>query len=598
MANEASIKAVITADDKASGVLKGFGDKVDGVGHALVTTAKAAAVGLAAAGAAAVAFGASSVKAYSEAQDGIAQTNAVLESTGKAAGVSAKEVSDLSTSLQKLTKFSDEEIRSGQNLLLTFTKIGKDIFPEATEVMLDMSQALGQDLKSSAVQLGKALQDPILGVTALRRVGVNFSEAQQDVIKGLVDTGQAAEAQRLILKELQTEFGGSAKAAGQTFAGKLAILKNQFNDVQEAIGLVIVEGLQPFMARAADFVNAIDWEKVIDRTTKSIKDLYEELVPLINLIKSSVVNTIEAISDAVEFLAPSFEALARTVRDDLYPALKSFWQDIVVPLAPAIGTVLVASFWLAINAIRVYAEYISILLDGLSAFARFITDDLPAAVETGVNIVIEKFRWLKDNALSLLGEITGFFITLPVMLPIYMAMAIAKVVSTIVAVKWSDVFSGIWQGMQAAWDVVTKIVNDAWHKIHDMPWGALFTGIGRSFANGLIDLIEGALRGALTGLPGNIEKKINLPRFDQGGIVPGNVGSPQLVVAHGGETILPTHKKGLAGGSTPANITIQVNAGAFMGTDTEARKFAQIIMSHLKDAAGSKNMSVGQLLGN
>ena len=62
---------------------------------------------------------------------------------------------------------------------MTFTKIGQDIFPDATRIVLDMSQALGQDLKSSAVQVGKALQDPILGVSALRRVGVNFSDSQQ-----------------------------------------------------------------------------------------------------------------------------------------------------------------------------------------------------------------------------------------------------------------------------------------------------------------------------------------------------------------------------------------------------------------------------------
>ena len=97
-------------------------------------------------------------------------------------------------------------------------KIGKDIFPEATKTMLDMSTALGQDLKSSAIQLGKALQDPILGITALRRVGVNFNNAQKETVKRLVESGQMMKAQKFILAELRTEFCNSSKKKGKKFS--------------------------------------------------------------------------------------------------------------------------------------------------------------------------------------------------------------------------------------------------------------------------------------------------------------------------------------------------------------------------------------------
>lgn len=203
---------------------------------------------------AAVAFGVSAVKSFQASEEASSQLQAVLKSTGGVAGVTADQANDLAKSFQKVTKFSDEAVLGGENLLLTFTNIGKDIFPQATETMLDMSQALGQDVKSSAIQLGKALQDPILGVTALRRVGVNFTEKQQDVIAKLVETGKAAEAQALILKELQVEFGGSAKAAGTTFAGKMEILKNSFDDVKESIGQTIVTALIPLGERLSTFV--------------------------------------------------------------------------------------------------------------------------------------------------------------------------------------------------------------------------------------------------------------------------------------------------------------------------------------------------------
>ena len=167
-----------------------------------------------------------------EAQKVSAQTNAVLKSTGQAAGVSAKRIESMAESLMTMTGIDDEMIQSGENLLLTFTDIrnetgkGNKIFDQATRTMLDMSVALGQDTKRSAIQLGKALKDPIKGITALRRVGVQFTDAQQDQIKALVESGRKLEAQKLILKELQREFGGSARAAGDTLPGKLNILRN------------------------------------------------------------------------------------------------------------------------------------------------------------------------------------------------------------------------------------------------------------------------------------------------------------------------------------------------------------------------------------
>lgn len=196
-------------------------------------------------------FGKSIVSEAVEAQNVQAQLAAVLESTGQAAGVSAGMANALADAFSKSTRFSDEAILSGENILLTFTKIGSNVFPATTKTMLNMSQALGQDLKGSAIQLGKALNDPVQGITALRRVGVNFSDAQERVIKQLVATGKLEEAQKLILAELETEFGGSAEAAGKTFAGQLDILKNRLSNVKEALGGLALEKLSGLMDRAA-----------------------------------------------------------------------------------------------------------------------------------------------------------------------------------------------------------------------------------------------------------------------------------------------------------------------------------------------------------
>lgn len=222
--------------DKAESKGKGFGGAMSGlaaVGGGILTA------GLTAAAGAATLLGVEITKDIgiaADAQKVQAQLNAVIKSTGGVAGVTAESANELATSLSKVTAFDDEAITSGESMLLTFTNIGKDVFPQATETILDMSQALGQDLKSSAIQLGKALNDPINGATALQRVGVTFTDQQKEQIKTMQESGDIMGAQQVILAELSKEFGGSAKAAGETFTGKMTILKNTMDNIRENIG--------------------------------------------------------------------------------------------------------------------------------------------------------------------------------------------------------------------------------------------------------------------------------------------------------------------------------------------------------------------------
>lgn len=164
-----------------------------------------------------------------------ADLNAVLASTGGAAGVTADEINAMASQLSNVTRFEDDAIVKSQAMLLTFTNIGKDVFPAATEAMLNMGEKFGS-LDAAALQLGKALNDPVAGVGALRRVGVQLSEEQETQIKKFIEMGDMASAQRVILDELSKEFGGLAVAVGQTTVGQLTILNNKLANAQEAIG--------------------------------------------------------------------------------------------------------------------------------------------------------------------------------------------------------------------------------------------------------------------------------------------------------------------------------------------------------------------------
>src|SRR5688572_6484355 len=145
-------------------------------------------------------------------------TEAVIKSTGGAAGVTAAQVEKLAGNLSKVAAVDDEVIQSAANVLLTFTRVkdqvgaGNDVFTRTTAAALDMSAALGGDLQGSVLQLGKALNDPVAGMSALTRSGVSFTEQQKDQIKTLAESGDLLGAQKIILAEVNQEFAGAAAA--------------------------------------------------------------------------------------------------------------------------------------------------------------------------------------------------------------------------------------------------------------------------------------------------------------------------------------------------------------------------------------------------
>jgi hypothetical protein len=166
--------------------------------------------------------------------------DAVLSSTGGAAGVTGDEIRQLAGDLQRVTDFEDDATIGAAGVLATFTQIRGDTFKSAIVAAQDLSSVMGQDLQSSVVQVGKALNDPIKGITALSRVGVSFSEQQKQQIKQLMQVGDIAGAQAVILGELQKEFGGAAQAVSDPFTR----MGNVIGDIGESIGGAILPTLQ------------------------------------------------------------------------------------------------------------------------------------------------------------------------------------------------------------------------------------------------------------------------------------------------------------------------------------------------------------------
>jgi hypothetical protein len=210
----------------------------------------------------------------STAQFAQAQLAAALRSTGNAAEQTIDELNDHATALSRVSVFGDDAINKAQALLLTFTRISGPTFGRATTAVLDMAQAMGTDLQSATIQIGKALNNPIQGVSALARAGVQFSDDQKNMIASLVESNRLLDAQSIILQELETQFGGSARAARDTLGGALQGLQNDFGNLFEVSGEASA-GIVFVINKISDAL--VPLSNVLNRTLQHISAFFVEI---------------------------------------------------------------------------------------------------------------------------------------------------------------------------------------------------------------------------------------------------------------------------------------------------------------------------------
>lgn len=175
------------------------------------------------------------------------QVQAALDSMGGASGKTLEELQALSLELRGLSTFDDDDIMTKSTAnLLTFGNVAGQVFDRASKAILDVSARLGNDLQASTMLVGKALNDPIRGLTQLRRVGIQFTAAQEDTVKKMVETNRLAEAQGVLLSELERQFGGSAAAQRQ--ADMWSGLRDVWRDVEGVFERIATTVLPPLIA--------------------------------------------------------------------------------------------------------------------------------------------------------------------------------------------------------------------------------------------------------------------------------------------------------------------------------------------------------------
>lgn len=196
-------------------------------------------------------------KLYAESREASAQVAQSLQTTNYASQKSLEELQKEAANMQRNTILEDDAfLRNVTTRLLSFQNLAGQQFTDAQKVIADISAKLDpsmQNISQVALQVGKALNDPVQSLSALSRMGIQFSESERKVVEQLFKAGKTAEAQDRILKELTKRYGGSAKVVAENSTGTVQF-RNALSDLMELFGSDIFPILKKFMTYLTDMV--------------------------------------------------------------------------------------------------------------------------------------------------------------------------------------------------------------------------------------------------------------------------------------------------------------------------------------------------------
>lgn len=233
----AKLRVVNAVAQEARGRLDDMAANAGLAGGALRALGPAGLAAAAGIGAVALALSAG-LRESAEAEKVQARLEGVLKATGFAAGLTGREISNLAEEIEGYSLATAESVKEAAGILATFRSVSGDTFTRAIKLAQDLSAVFGQSLASSATQLGKALEDPEQGLTALRRVGVSFTEAQKAMIAEMMRFGDVAGAQKAILDTLESQVGGAGRAEASGLSGAFFRASDAVGDLLKKFAVV------------------------------------------------------------------------------------------------------------------------------------------------------------------------------------------------------------------------------------------------------------------------------------------------------------------------------------------------------------------------
>lgn len=485
------IKADVQGQDKvqklggALGTLNGTADKTSagfrGMGSA------ALAMGAAISSAAVIGAVKNTMDVFGGYQQDIMLLENGLKNLGGTAPQELEKLKEAASELGEVTLFNEEDFNKGFGLLTSFTNIAVKDYERLGMAAADVAQTSGTDVSSAMMQLAKAMNDPIKGLTALGRSGIQFSESQKAMIESMVEAGDIAGAQQLIFAELERQYGGNAAAAAKGYAGAMDTLGEKFFDLKKAIGPVIEAALVPLISALTQVVSF-----VADRVVPLISALPQPLQVVIGGVAALGV-AIAALLPIVALLGPGLIQVGAAISGMGIGATIAGWAGAIGPAMAAISA--------AFSGLLAFLT--GTVLPGLLAFFSGPVGWTVLAVAAVVAMVIA-FREPIMNFLSWLWELGepirqfwfGLWEGLKGAITAYFNWAMG-------------VFNAAFQTLYAiAWQLWVQPWINLWNNVLREPvtsaWGwlqGIWSGISGWFTKNVTEPIAKAWEAVITALP-------------------------------------------------------------------------------------------------
>jgi hypothetical protein len=315
---------------------KDAGNEISSLGDRVKTVGKTLAIGFAAVGAAGLAMGRNLFQAFEEVSTANARVEQVVSSMGNFEGQLAQTTDRIikqAEATARLTGVDRNLIKESQALLLTFDSVNRTageaggVFDRATQAAVDLAAAGFGSATSNAQSLGRALEDPIRGLTSLTRQGVTFTEEQRELIRSLVESNRTLEAQGIILGAIETQVGGVAEAT----ANGSARIAQSFGILRDRIALELGPAFEFLVDKALLFVDRFgDWwdangDDIIQgfrNFATNVKETWEEFKTFVGLVVENLQagGSFDKLREQAKNIAVQFDATReafRKFRDNL-----------------------------------------------------------------------------------------------------------------------------------------------------------------------------------------------------------------------------------------------------------------------------------------
>lgn len=473
------------------------------------------------------------IDAAQEAEVASARLAKTLQNAGDTSGDWTKNAEKLADSLMRQTGIDDEIIKGGQAILATFHDVGgvvgqqAGIFDRATKATADLAKTGFGDVDTAAKQLGKALQDPVNGIGALKRAGVDFTDEQKNMIKALVDSGDKAGAMGLVMDVVEGQVGGVA-AATATAGDKMSAA---WGEIQEAIGKLLLPALEVL---APVLVSLSDWFEqtaipAIDGFAGAVADvLGPALGDIVDFINGTLLPAVGDVAGKfAEWAGPAVQGVVDWINNNLLPAFGNVVDWVNNKLLPSfadVGDKLSEPFQKAAKAAGETSNWQGFLTTmrtvggALRTAAGFVEDfakgfgdrfgpalrDAASSVADFVRFFTERFSRIAQAVQNVLTPVI-LIVAAVVKTIMFLWSQFNDQIIAIVSFAWATITNTIDTAMRIIGDLFDFILNlltgnwgDAWAAIADIPV-AVFDGMRDLFGSFLTFVVD-----FFASLPGNL----------------------------------------------------------------------------------------------